>query len=383
MFTMGMFAGFGFMSQLRLMMLDAGYDRPFCLRDTYVWLNRIGNVLMVPLLFCNRLGVAMKNLGLNDPNAPQKKKESTAPIDLATTHGRKAAWQMFKVLMLNPATSRIVLLFFNVCIFIMATVGMMFAARVLGSDYIGVFVSKDIVIATMVACGLLLFTSFVGCRAGSSNTFKFLIPYSAVLAVTLVIQATGAIYIYENYHTTSPEAAEAFVHDKMVTTWKEGNCTLAQTVPPFNATCTDPGLRWYQEFMNTGCEYQGPGDLTGIKTKLVEAMNTENENLVKYWSIRYQLVAGTKKRIYTCFKEKDIQHTDTTVFDTTGNAAFCVCRSVLMGNVDAMQNVAIAALTIIGIQVLLLLMSCKLMGIDLTEVSPGAIVPGQGSKVCV
>ena len=134
--------------------------------------------------------------------------------------------------------------------------------------------------------------------------------------------------------------------------------------------------------MNNGCEFKGPGDLTGIKRNLVNAMDNENENLVKYYSLKYNLVAGTKKRIYTCFTQHGIQYNESHVTDSTGVAAFCVCRSVLMSKIDSMRNIAIVGITMICIQVLLVLMSCKLMGIDLTEVSPTALTGGS-KKVTV
>ena len=72
----------------------------------------------------------------------------------------------------------------------------------------------------------------------------------------------------------------------------------------------------------------------------------------------------------------------THVADSTGLGAFCVCRSVLMSKIDSMRNIAIIGITMICIQVLLVLMSCKLMGIDLTEVSPSALTGG-GKKITV
>lgn len=378
MFSLGMFACFGFMSQLRLTMLDMGYDKPFCLRGMYVWLNRIGNVLMVPLLWVNKLGLAMKNLGI----ANEKPAKPSSPIDLATSQGRQAAWQLFKVVMLNPATSRIVLLFFNLMIFVLAGGLIAMGAAIMDSDKYSAFIDDGYVIAMMVGASLLVFTSFLGCRAGSSNTFKFLVPYSAVLVVTLFIQMAGAIHIYEEYGSASPEQMEGYVQTQMLAQWKAGNCTASPVVPPFNTTCTNPKSKWFELFMNNGCEFKGPGDLTGIKQNLVNAMNAEDENLVKYYSLKYNLVAGTKKRIYTCFTKHNVVHNATHVADSTGLGAFCVCRSVLMSKIDSMRNIAIIGITMICIQVLLVLMSCKLMGIDLTEVSPSALTGG-GKKITV
>lgn len=374
MFTLGMFAGFGFMSQLRLTLLDMGYDKPFCLRGMYVWLNRVGNVVMVPLMFTNRFGLAIKNLGI----ANEKPATKSAPIDLVTVQGRQAAWQLFKVVMLNPATSRMVLLFLNLVIFLLSCGAIAVGAAIVGSDEYSAFIDNSIVIVMMVGASFLVFTSFLGCRAGSSNTFKFLIPYSAVMLATLCMQMAGAIYIYENYGSASPAQMEGYIENKMLAQWEQGNCTAMPTVPPFNATCANPKQLWFQQFMQKGCEFKGPGDLTKIKGNLIQAMDKENENLVKYYSLKYNLVAGTKKRIYTCFDNRDLFYNETHVTDQNGLAAFCVCRSVLMSKLDSMRNLAIVGITMICVQVLLLLMSCKLMGIDLTEVAggPGALTGG-------
>ena len=384
MFTLGMFASFGFMSQVRLVMLDCGYKRPFCLRGMYVWLNRVGNVVMVPLMFFNKLGHAMKNLG-NTDFAKAEGKAKPSAIDFASSKGRKAAFAAAKLVLLNPATARTTLLVVNCAIFCLASALVVLSATVLHSPYVA-FVKRDFILVLMLCGVFLIFTSFLGCRAGSSNSFKFLIPYSAVLAGCLVLQVAGGSYIYDNYKATSREAMEQFAQGKMEAAWVEGNCSMPAAMPPFSPNCTNPLYRSYQEFMINGCEYKGPGDLLPLRKDIITAMDNDNPDLVKYYTFKYTLVAETKNRIYQCLAEQNVAFNEVNVTDTTGAGAFCICRSVLMANLDAMRNVCIVAFIMVGLQVLLLLMSCKLMGVDLTEVDPTnpmAIVRGGGNKMTV
>merc|ERR1719163_2198852 len=235
-----------------------------------------------------------------------------------------------------------VLLFFNLAMFLLSVGLLGLCAHVLDSEYVGVFIDRPWVIASMIAACALIFTSFLGCRAGSANQFKFLAPYSAILLVTLAIQVGAGAYVYDKHKASSRADMEALVQNKMEDTWVQANCTVPPVSPPFNVTCTNPKFLWYEKFVQTGCEYKGPGDLTPIKQNLVKAMNDENENLVKYYSLKYNLVAGTKRRIYDCFGKHGIKYTETSVTDDTGTAAFCVCRSVLMANLDGLRNLAIA-----------------------------------------
>lgn len=202
-FLVGLFVMCGVYSQYILVVLSfdgplGGGDVDTYCKPLFLFLSRIENWIISPLLFLNQGAKAIGNLGNND-NKPPGQRGPPNPAAMGGAQAR-AVMEKFRrspglgkvvyILLINKATSRIFLFIINFVMMCMSLAMISLGAGLLMSN-LSAFFNAAYIILIVIAGFFLFFISFIGFGAGKTGKFKYLIPYTLMLSAVLVCEVTA------------------------------------------------------------------------------------------------------------------------------------------------------------------------------------------------
>ena len=312
----------------------------------------IGKVVMAPLLLvnaiCAMIGGGGKGAGAGGAGSAAGAKPKGG---LCFLYG----------MMFNPAVARVAMLIVNTAMMCVAMLVMSFGTEL--ADYASAgFFEPAYITVLMLAAAVVLFTALLGCGGAFSRKKAFLVPYALLVGTMLVLEVGMVSAMWDKYKAAAPEEARDVLKEHVVGVWGQGNCTTVGAPPfgaarPYSVACTSQ--RWVESFVNTQCTYKGAADVAALRNETVGAVLRDDFHQLRYYGSQLALVAQTEARIAACLADYN-----TTITAQAGEGAFCVCSNVLMSKVALLKNIGIAALCLVVLQVVVLLMTFVLMGMD-------------------
>jgi hypothetical protein len=193
--SLGAFTLLGIYTQMILEIFEQyGAVDTYCL-PLFMFFHRIESMVIMPLLFLNSLCQNLAKMGSHDDD--ESGAEPAVPMNPIRMMRAKipspAQLGLLYDIFINPVTSRIVLFVLNLVLMIFSCCIVVMGFGCLDPRFV-VFFNQDFVILFIVGGVFMFFVSLLGFAGGASESVKYLLPYSIIIAVTLLFQIMAISY---------------------------------------------------------------------------------------------------------------------------------------------------------------------------------------------
>eukprot|EP00937_MAST-01D_sp_MAST-1D-sp2_P000296 g296.t1 len=358
----------GFITQYVLQKMDDGESVGVVGAPAFRALWVAGKPVMAPLVALNGLAQGLATLGDSSGDGVaggggKGKGKGSAPGGVV---GRACGC------LLAPTVAKATLLLLNSTMLCLAL-----GVLAIGTDLTRVagdgIVDPGAVYALMAAAAALAVLSLVGCAGAASRRKALLLPYAAALAALIVAEAAGVGIAAQEYKSLSAGAggsdagasAQRIARERMEEAWATGNCTAdgpaanLTAARPYAITCPGAAGRWLERLVDGACAYPGAAHVGALRDDAAAALGRGEHHLLGLYGQRLASATATEKRVADCLGERN-----TTLDRAGGVGAFCVCLNVVAGNLKLLRYLAIAAVSLIVFQLVVLLMTLSLMGVS-------------------
>lgn len=364
MLSFGTFVMVGYYTQSVLQeMEDKGashvstYFKPF-----FLFLHRIAAWIITPLIVMNNACAQLGKLGNPQDKGSKKNAGTIANLIKNSPDAQRAIYNII----INGVTSTVFIFLVNLLLFLLAATLLIASASLLVYGA-AAFFSMEAMICFIACSALLCIVAILGCGGAINRKFTYLVPYITVLMIALAIQIAAIVLVYQSYTGGSGaddlNDATAHVQKVFEDTYQQGQC-VAHYHPPesFNISCVSE--RWLEVTVNTHCNFASELDMDRLKIEMTQAIADDNMPKLEQQVQKMQILTIQALQIKGCWHQKGVS-----LHSPTGTGVYCVCQSKIVEVVAHAKTIVHVAIALAVLQVLILCMSCHLIGVDVLKIA--------------
>eukprot|EP00935_MAST-01C_sp_MAST-1C-sp1_P001226 g1226.t1 len=354
-----------------------------CLGPAARLAHYVGKVAMWPLRVCNagvsqlRLGgqaemIAeyIRNVGLDKISKANDLEKSVK--SRSTFIAQRARIDT------NDANARNLLSILNMFLLPFALTVLVGGSRALQSEYAR-FLDKDIFICAIFAAVLLLLIAALGCAGAATRSAGVLTTYVVLLGSCLLIQLAVAALLFSvdarmanhvdtgmgpGYYNDTRDAIDNYAQEatqKMRTEFRNlfrgANCSARDgNLPaPTPINCQEADALWFEDFVNTQCNYVNVTDVQALAELEVQASEAEKWGLSAHFSEEKLQAQEQNAAMQQCLVDNDA---------ALGSAEglFCTCRLAINHMVTSYNEpIGHGALVLAFIELMCIVCACVVM----------------------
>jgi len=363
------------------------YFKPF-----FLFLHRIAAWIITPLIVMNNACAQLGKLGNPQDKGSKKNAGTIANLIKNSPDAQRAIYNII----INGVTSTVFIFLVNLLLFLLAATLLIASASLLVYGA-AAFFSMEAMICFIACSALLCIVAILGCGGAINRKFTYLVPYITVLMIALAIQIAAIVLVYQSYtggsgaddlndatahvqkgwrfltqsisieYTYSFYQFSTFNMCKHGTvfedTYQQGQC-VAHYHPPesFNISCVSE--RWLEVTVNTHCNFASELDMDRLKIEMTQAIADDNMPKLEQQVQKMQILTIQALQIKGCWHQKGVS-----LHSPTGTGVYCVCQSKIVEVVAHAKTIVHVAIALAVLQVLILCMSCHLIGVDVLKIA--------------